>query len=419
MLFRDTVPVLGKGTYFVLEKLRDGAKMLFVHGGSMFEELGFKYIGPVDGHDLPELIELLQNVKELDGPIMIHVKTIKGKGYPYAEERPWEYHGVGAFDLKTGEGVSKSSGKSWSDVFGDKIVEIGKKNRKVVGITAAMCSGTGFDGFRRAFPNRFHDVAIAEQHGTTFAAGMAAGGAVPVFAVYSSFLQRAYDQIVHDVCMQNLHVVFAIDRAGIVGADGETHQGIFDLSFLSHIPNMTILSPKNDWELEEMLDFAVNHWNGPIAVRYPRGTAETAFGEYRQPVLYGEAELIQDGREIAILAEGHMLKAAAGAVELLKADGYKPMLVNMRFIKPLDEKMLLYAAENCSHIFTVEDNLKKGGLGSAVTEFYGEKQMDTDVTVLAFPDQYIEQGTQAQLFKRYELDAQGIYRHIRERLGER
>ena len=416
--FRDTVPVLGKGTYFVLEKLRDGAKMLFVHGGSMFEELGFKYIGPVDGHDLPELIELLHNVKELDGPIMIHVKTTKGKGYPYAEERPWEYHGVGAFDLKTGEGTSKSSGKSWSDVFGDKMVELGKKNRNVVGITAAMCSGTGFDAFRRTFPNRFYDVAIAEQHGTTFAAGMAAGGAVPVFAVYSSFLQRAYDQIVHDVCMQNLHVVFAIDRAGIVGADGETHQGIFDLSFLSHIPNMTILSPKNDWELEEMLDFAVNHWDGPIAVRYPRGTAETAFEEYKQPVLYGEAELIQDGKEIAILAEGHMLKAAAEAAELLKADGYTPMLVNMRFIKPLDEKMLLHTAESCRYIFTVEDNLKKGGLGSAVTEFYGEKRIDADVTILAFPDQYIEQGTQAQLFKRYELDAQGIYRHIRERLGE-
>ncbi len=417
--FRDKVPVLGKGTYFVLEKLRDGAKMLFLHGGSMFEELGFKYIGPVDGHDLPELIELLHNVKELDGPIMIHVKTVKGKGYPYAEERPWEYHGVGAFDLKSGEAPAKSSGKSWSDVFGDKMVELGNNNRKVVGITAAMCSGTGFDGFRRAFPRRFYDVAIAEQHGTTFAAGMAAGGVIPVFAVYSSFLQRAYDQIVHDVCMQNLHVVFAIDRAGIVGADGETHQGIFDLSFLSHIPNMTILSPKNDWELEEMLDFAVNHWDGPIAVRYPRGTAETGFAEYTQPVLYGKAELIQDGKEIAILAEGHMLKAAAEAARLLEADGFTPMLVNMRFIKPLDTEMLLQAAEKCSHIFTVEDNLKKGGLGSAVTEFYGEKQIDVDVTVLAFPDQYIEQGTQTQLFERYGLDAQGIYESIRERLGEK
>lgn len=417
--FRDKVPVLGRGTYFVLEKLRDGAKMMFLHGASMFEELGFKYIGPVDGHDLPELIELLHNVKELDGPIMIHVKTIKGKGYPYAEERPWEYHGVSAFDLKSGESISKSSSKSWSDVFGDKMVELGKKNHRLVGITAAMCSGTGFDGFRRAFPRRFYDVAIAEQHGTTFAAGLAAGGVIPVFAVYSSFLQRAYDQIIHDVCMQNLHVVFAIDRAGIVGADGETHQGIFDLSFLSHIPNMTILSPKNDWELEEMLDFAINHWDGPIAVRYPRGTAETAFQEHRQPVLYGEAELIQDGKGIAILAEGHMLKAAAEAAKQLEEDGYTPMLVNMRFIKPLDEKMLLYAAECCSSIFTVEDNLKKGGLGSAVMEFYGEKQKNVDVTVLAFPDQYIEQGTQAQLFERYELDAQGIYRHIREQLGEK
>lgn len=232
--FRNNVPVIGEGTYQVLKNVRDGAKMLLTHG-ALFEQLGFKYIGPVDGHDLQELIELLQNVKEMNRPVLIHVKTIKGKGYPYAEERPWDYHGVGAFDLKTGLPTAKG-GKSWSAVFGEKMLEIGKKNPKVVGITAAMSSGTGYEKFQRAFPKRFFDVAIAEQHGTTFAAGLAKGGITPVFAVYSSFLQRAYDQIVHDVCMQNLHVVFAIDRAGIVGADGETHQGVFDLSFLSHVP---------------------------------------------------------------------------------------------------------------------------------------------------------------------------------------
>ncbi len=414
--FRDHVPVIGEGTYQVLKNVRDGAKMLLTHG-ALFEQLGFKYIGPVDGHDLPELIELLQNVKEMNRPVLIHVKTIKGKGYPYAEERPWDYHGVGAFDLKTGLPTSKG-GKSWSAVFGEKMVEIGKKNPKVVGITAAMSSGTGYEKFQRAFPKRFFDVAIAEQHGTTFAAGLAKGGITPVFAVYSSFLQRAYDQIVHDVCMQNLHVVFAIDRAGIVGADGETHQGVFDLSFLSHIPNMTVLSPKNGWELEEMLDFAVNKWNGPIAVRYPRGTAETVFSENKQPIEYGKAELIQKGEKIAILAEGHMMKAAADAAKLLEADGYHPMLVNMRFIKPLDEAMLRKAAENCAHIVTVEDNLRRGGFGSKVMEFYGDKGIQADILNLAFPDKYIEQGTQAQLFERYGLDAAGIYESIKKRLGE-
>lgn len=414
--FRDNVPVIGEGTYQVLKNMRDGAKMLLTQG-ALFEQLGFKYIGPVDGHDLPDMIELFQNVKEMNRPVLIHVKTIKGKGYPYAEERPWDYHGVGAFDLKTGLPLSKG-GKSWSSVFGEKMVEIGKKNSKVVGITAAMSGGTGFEKFQRAFPKRFFDVAIAEQHGTTFAAGLAKGGITPVFAVYSSFLQRAYDQIVHDVCMQNLHVVFAIDRAGIVGADGETHQGVFDLSFLGHIPNMTVLSPKNDWELEEMLDFAINKWDGPIAVRYPRGAAETAFEENKQPVQYGKAELIQEGEKIAILAEGHMLKAAAEAAKMLEADGYHPMLVNMRFIKPVDKEMLRKAAEKCEHIVTVEDNLRKGGLGSKVLEFYGDAGIQAEVLNLAFPDKYIEQGTQNQLFERYGLDAAGIYESIKKRLGE-
>ena len=414
--FRDNVPVIGEGTYQALKHMRDNAKMLLTEG-ALFEQMGFKYIGPVDGHDLPEMIELLQGVKEMNRPVLIHVKTIKGKGYPHAEERPWDYHGVSAFDLKTGKALSKG-GKSWSAVFGDKMLEIGKKNQKVAGITAAMCSGTGFEKFQQAFPKRFFDVAIAEQHGTTFAAGLAKGGITPVFAVYSSFLQRAYDQLIHDVCMENLHVVFAIDRAGIVGSDGETHQGVFDLSFLSHIPNMTVLSPKNDWELGEMLDFAVNEWNGPIAVRYPRGTAETGFAEYKMPVEYGKAELMQDGEKVAILVEGHMMTAAAKAAEMLQADGYQPMLVNMRFIKPLDEAMLLKAAEKCDLIVTVEDNLKMGGFGSKVLEFYGEKGISKDVLNLGFPDRYIEQGTQAQLFERYGLDAAGIYHSVKKRLGD-
>lgn len=414
--FRDNVPVLGKATYDVLAKARDGAKHLFLHG-ALFEELGFKYIGPVDGHDLKELMELFQNVKHMKGPVLIHVKTIKGCGYRYAEKFPSDYHGVGPFDLRTGKPLSVSS-ESWSDIFGKKMREIATKNNKVVGITAAMSSGTGFESFQKAFPERFFDVAIAEQHGVTFAAGLASRGLVPVFAVYSSFLQRAYDQMIHDVCMQNLHVVLAVDRAGIVGADGETHQGVFDLSFLTHIPNMTVLSPKNGWELEEMLDFAVNHCDGPVAVRYPRGAAETFFAENCEPLVYGKAELIQDGSKIGILAEGHMLKAAADAAKKLEADGYSPMLVNMRFINPLDEAMLQEAAEKCKYLFTVEDNLRKGGFGSRVLEYYSDRKQTVSVTNFAFPDCYIEQGTQTQLFARYGLDAEGIFRRIKERLGD-
>ncbi len=415
--FRDQVPALGRPAYAVLEKVRDGAKLLLLQG-AVFEHMGFKYIGPVDGHDLPELIELFQNVKQMHGPLFIHVKTVKGKGYPYAEEKPWAYHGVSAFDLKTGQAVSKSSGKSWSSVFGDKIVEIARHNPKVVGITAAMCSGTGFEKFQKEFPKRFFDVAIAEQHGTTFAAGLASQKQIPVFAVYSSFLQRAYDQVIHDVCMENLHVVFAIDRAGIVGADGETHQGVFDVSFLRHIPNMTVLSPKNAWELEEMLEYAVNVCPGPVAIRYPRGTAITKFEQYQTPIETGKAEWIAKGEEIAILAEGHMLEAAYEAAEKLRAEGKSPALLNMRFITPLDAEALQEIAQQYTYIFTVEDNVRKGGFGSAVLEHYSDCGIQANVRNLAFPNVFIEQGTQAQLFEKYGLDGQGIYQSIKQTIGE-
>lgn len=416
--FRDQVPVLGKATYLVLEKVRDSAKLLFIEG-AVFEEFGFKYFGPVDGHNIEEMLEIFQNVKDTKEPILIHIKTTKGKGYVPAEKNPGPFHGVGPFDIKTGKGIGKSSGPSWSAVFGKKMVELGHKNSNVVGITAAMCSGTGYEGFQDAFPDRFFDVAIAEQHGTTFAAGLASQGMVPVFAVYSSFLQRAYDQVIHDVCMENLHVVFAIDRAGIVGADGETHQGVFDLSYLTHIPNMTVLSPKNAWELEEMLDYAVNVCKGPVAVRYPRGTADEAFEENKQPIEYGKAEVIQKGKGIAVLVEGHMLQAAKKAVDLLVEDGLEaPMLVNMRFISPLDVELLKKISKDCNRIFTVEDNLRKGGFGSKVLEFYSDEEIQVSVSNLAFPDCFIEQGSQSQLFARYGLDGEGIYKTMKEKIGE-
>lgn len=415
--FRDKVPVLGKVTYRVLEKVRDSAKLLFLEG-AVFEEFGLKYFGPVDGHNIEEMLELFQNVKDTKEPILIHVKTVKGKGYVPAEKNPGPFHGVGPFDIKTGKSIGKSSDPSWSTVFGKKMVELGHKNPNVVGITAAMCSGTGFEDFHATFPERFIDVAIAEQHGTTFAAGLASQGMVPVFAVYSSFLQRAYDQVIHDVCMENLHVVFAIDRAGIVGADGETHQGVFDLSFLTHIPNMTVLSPKNAWELEEMLEYAVNECKGPVAVRYPRGTANTGFQDEKAPIQYGKAEVIEEGTGIAILAEGHMLQAVSEAVEWLKEDGFTPMLVNMRFISPLDKELLIEIASKCDRIFTVEDNLRKGGFGSKVLEFYSDGGYQVAVSNLAFPDKFIEQGSQSQLFARYGLDGEGIYKTVKEKIGD-
>ena len=414
--FRDRVPVIGQGTYHFFEKVRDSAKMLLLEG-AVFEELGFKYIGPVDGHDLDELIELFQNINELEGPLLVHVKTKKGKGYLPAEKHAEAFHGVGPFDLKTGKPLKSGGAPSWSDVFGKKIVELGKENPKVVGITAAMASGTGFEKFQTAFPERFYDVAIAEQHGATFSAGLASQGMIPVFAVYSSFLQRAYDQLIHDVCMERLHVVFAIDRAGIVGADGETHQGVFDLSFLSHIPNMTVLSPKNAWELEEMLAYAVNECTGPVAVRYPRGTAETGFAENKQPIATGKAEVIQKGKGIAILAEGHMLKTAQTVTQRLAAEGYEPMLVNMRFISPMDLDVLREVADNCDFVFTIEDNLKKGGMGSKVLEAYSELGILIRVITLGFPDTFIKQGTQAELFARYRLDAEGVYQQVIEKIG--
>ena len=411
------VPKVGTALVDTMRKTKSSVKQLFIPG-MLFENMGLTYLGPVDGHNMRQMMKLFNEAKRVEGPVVVHVLTKKGRGYEPASAHPDRFHGTGPFDIKTGRVLQKKTVPGYTDVFSKALVSLGEKNKKLTAITAAMPDGTGLVEFSRRFPDRFFDVAIAEQHGTTFAAGLAKGGVTPVFAVYSSFLQRAYDQIVHDVCMQKLHVVFAIDRAGIVGADGETHQGVFDISFLSHIPNMTVLSPKNAWELEEMLDFAVNEWNGPIAVRYPRGTAETAFAEQKEPITYGKAEVIQKGRDIAVLAEGHMLKPAAEAAERLEAEGYHPVLVNMRFLNPLDTELLKEIAETCAHIVTVEDNLRKGGFGSKVLEYYGDAGIQTDVLNLAFPDKYIEQGTQAQLFERYGLDAAGIYNSIKERLGE-
>lgn len=408
--FSKKVPLLGNAANFVFEKVRSGAKFLFLPG-MLFEEMGFHYIGPIDGHNLEELKEVFQNVKQMRGPLLIHVKTKKGKGYPYAEQESWKYHGVGKFDVKTGKTFSAGK-EDYSAVFGKKLVELAEKNENILALTAAMASGTGLLEFQKKFPKRFFDVAIAEQHGVTFSAGLACQGMIPVFAVYSTFLQRAYDQIVHDVCMQNLPVVFAIDRAGIVGADGETHQGVFDIAYLSHIPNMTLLSPKNKWELEEMLTFAVN-FKRPIAIRYPRGTASEEFKNYQQPITYGKSEVIQKGTKIALLTEGHMLPFVMQAAEKLKQQNITPLVVNMRFLKPLDTQILQEAAKCCEYIVTVEDGVRQGGFGAKVLEYYSDCGIyGVKVCNMGFPDKYIEQGTTEELYHEYQLDGEGIYQSI-------
>ena len=410
------IPLIGNGIFKAAKYCKTTLKD-FYYGSNTFEYFGFVYLGPVDGHDISMLIRVLKRAQSIKGPVLVHINTVKGRGYRPAEMLPSKFHGIAPFNKENGE-LSEAHKKSFSDAFGEIICAMAEKDEKICAITAAMTDGTGLENFAQKYPERFFDVGIAEEHALTFAAGLATGGMKPVFAVYSTFLQRSFDQIIHDASINPLHIVLAIDRAGIVGGDGETHQGVFDISFLSHIPNMTVLSPKNAWELEEMLDFAVNEWNGPIAVRYPRGTAETAFAEQKEPITYGKAEVIQKGRDIAVLAEGHMLKPAAEAAERLEAEGYHPVLVNMRFLNPLDTELLKEIAETCAHIVTVEDNLRKGCFGSKVLEYYGDAGIQTDVLNLAFPDKYIEQGTQAQLFERYGLDAAGIYKSIKERLGE-
>ena len=393
---------LGKRVDKLIETAKDAVKFMLVPG-VLFEELGFNYFGPVDGHNIKTLVDTLTNLRSIKGPVLLHVVTNKGKGYPPAEKSPGRYHFVEAFDIVSGEAESTVKTETYADVFGKTLVNLADKIDNLSAITAAMPDGTGLGDFQKKYPKRFYDVGIAESHAVTFAAGMAKGGILPVVAVYSSFLQRAYDQILHDVCLQNLHVVFAIDRAGIVGSDGETHQGIFDISFLSHMPNMTILAPKNRWELEDMLAYAIQQHKGPIALRYPRGAASEVFKEYRQPVKYGESETIIKGSNIAIVAVGAMMDEAYKAVTILQAKGYNPGLYNARFVKPIDNNLLKHL-RSYKHVFILEDNVQAGGFGSCLPL--------SSAYHFAFPDKFIEQGTRAELFKRYSLDGEGVAQQI-------
>ena len=400
-----------------IKRTKNRIKYLFIPG-VIFEELGFKYIGPVDGNNIESLIEVINRAKNIEGPVLIHVKTKKGKGYKYAENNPSAYHGVSAFDLSTGASIKKSNKPTYSDVFGKTMCSMADEDDKIVVVSAAMGNGTGLSKFISKHPSRFYDVGIAEQHAVSFSAALAKSGFRPVFAVYSTFLQRAYDEIMQDVCLQNLHVVFAVDRAGIVGADGETHQGIYDISYFTHMPNMTVMMPKNGIELEKMLRYAVYNIDGPVAVRYPRGNISDIYSENTSEIEFGKAELLEDGEKIAVISAGAVCDNAAKVCEMLKNDGYNPMLINMRFAKPVDKEMLKLAAEKCSYIFTLEDNVIDGGAGMAVLEALNDMELMNDVKVhsYAFPDKFIEHGTRDQLFERYKLDSESIYKDIKERI---
>ena len=403
------IPHVGDSVARSVKKSKDSIRQLFVKGG-FFEDFGIKYIGPIDGHDIKEMVRVLNALKRLNEPVVMHVVTQKGRGYVPAEQNPSAFHGVGSFDIATGESLASKS-LTYTSVFSKTICRLGKAHLDVVTICAAMPDGTGLTAFKKHFPGRFFDVGIAEQHAVTFAAGLAAGGMHPFVAVYSSFLQRAYDQIIHDVCIQNLPVVFCVDRAGLVGADGETHQGIFDLSYLSMIPNMTVCAPKNKYELYDMLYFAYQY-HGPIAIRYPRGSAYEGFKNMRPPIEYGKSELMFEGEKIALVAVGSMVQTAVQVREKLLDKGINATVVNARFVCPLDTECLDRLSRDHQWIVTMEENVLKGGFGEACGDYLLAKHEDVRLIHVGVPDVYVEHGGVDQLKKTLHMDADSIVERI-------
>lgn len=404
------IPGRGERIVHQVKKTKSGIKQLFVPG-MFFEDMGITYLGPVDGHDLKTLTKTLNEAKRVNHAVLVHVVTKKGKGYLPAETNPSKFHGTGPFDVTTGETIGGSGKDSYTDIFSKVLADIGKKDEKVVAITAAMADGTGLSRFAKLFPERFFDVGIAEEHAMTFAAGLAAGGMKPVFAVYSSFLQRAFDQTIHDVCLQNLPVVIAVDRAGLVGSDGETHQGVFDLSFLSTIPNLSILSPKNRWEMADMVRFAVS-FQYPVALRYPRGEAYEGLKEFRAPIEYGKSELLYEESEIAVMFVGHMSFLAEQVREDLKAAGYQCSLINARFVKPLDTEMIRKISENHRLLVTIEENVLTGGFGEQVEDFVMREGIPLKVRTIGISDDYVEHGNVDVLRKEVGLDRESIVKKV-------
>ena len=404
------IPKKGDQIVNQIKKTKSGIKQLFVPG-MLFEDMGITYLGPVDGHDIRKLLRVFHEAKRVDHAVLIHVITKKGKGYAPAEENPARFHGTEPFDIATGAPNAPSTRDSYTQVFSKVLTDIARKDDKVVAITAAMADGTGLSSFARYFPNRFFDVGIAEEHAMTFAAGLAAGGMKPVFAVYSSFLQRAYDQTLHDVCLQNLPVMIAVDRAGLVGSDGETHQGVFDLSYLSTIPNMTIISPKNRWEMADMVRFAVD-FQYPIALRYPRGSAYEGMREFRAPIEYGKSEVLYEEEDIAVIFVGHMAELADQVRKELKKTGYSCSLVNARFVKPLDTGLLEELAKDHSLFVTIEENVLTGGFGEQVMEYVSRASLGVHVRNIGITDDYVEHGNVELLRKEVGLDCDAVVKQV-------
>lgn len=406
------IPKVGTAVVDTVRKTKSSIKQLIIPG-MLFENMGLTYLGPVDGHNMRQMMKLFNEAKRVEGAVVVHVLTEKGRGYDPASRHPERFHGTGPFDIKTGKELTEKKNLSYTDVFSKTMVKLGQEEKRLVAITAAMPDGTGLKKFSKAYPDRFYDVGIAEEHAVTFAAGLALGGMIPVVAVYSSFLQRAVDQILHDVCMQNLHVIFALDRAGLVGADGETHHGCFDLSYLSMMPNMTVLAPKNQWELEEMLRFAV-HYPGPCAIRYPKGDAYQGLEEHQAPIEYGKSEILTRGREIALLSVGSMTETCLEVCTTLKQNGYEPTLVNVRFVKPLDTALLDELARDHRLFVTVEENVKNGGFGEHVASYLEACHPEVRTLNIAIWDRFITHGTVPELKAKIGLTETDIVRAIEE-----
>lgn len=408
----NRIPGIGPGMVDAMRKTKSSIKQIIIPG-MLFEDMGLTYLGPVDGHNIPQLIKTFQEAKRFEGPILVHVLTQKGRGYEPAMRHPARFHSAGPLDVKTGLPVGKSN-PTYTDVFSTVMRKMGDRRKDVAAVTAAMMTGVGLKRFSNMFPDRCFDVGIAEEHAVTFAAALSLGGITPVVAIYSSFLQRAYDQIMHDVCMQNLHVVFAIDRAGLVGYDGETHHGIFDLSYLGSMPNMTILAPKNLWELSDMIKFAVDY-DGPIAVRYPRGEAYTGLKEFRAPICLGKSEVIHEGSRVALLAVGSMVKMAEEVQKQLKERmDMDAALVNARFVKPIDEELLRSFADTYELVVTLEENVKDGGFGERVLAFAEEEDLPFGVEIIALPDRFIPHGSVSYQMKQVGFTPEDICGRIEE-----
>lgn len=415
----EKLDVWGDRLRRVASRLEEGIKVI-ITPGMLFEALGFRYFGPINGHNISQLVSIFQHVKEYHGPILVHVSTRKGKGYKPAEEDVQKLHGVTPFDKITGVSPKKAeSAPAYTKVFGAALVELAKQNPKIVGITAAMPDGTGLDQLQATLPDRFYDVGIAEQHAVTFAAGLATQGCIPVAAIYSTFLQRAFDQIIHDVAIQHLHVVFVLDRAGLVGADGPTHHGAFDLTYLRLIPGMVVMAPKDENELRDMLYTAVMCEKGPIALRYPRGAGlGIPLKNTFDMVPIGRAETVRTGHDVALLAIGSMVTNALKAAELLEKAEISAEVVNMRFVKPIDGELLDHIAGRFTHVVSLEDNVVTGGMGSAIAEHYASKDLAAlRLKIHGIPDRFIDHGTPAELQKELSLDPTGIAQVVKEFLA--